>query len=206
MTSLRTLTGILLACSVVGCMSTTPSPLSIDSGGLRSLTGARCFALYGPDRSVAALRSELRKRLPNAEFVSTDKADVIIVFDGNTPTTCVDCGERWSPGLFPLRVAYASIERPQCATECSGSSMKATWSSESYSVRGNATALVALLYPYLAERGRSPCRCGQRMYIFNCDEEAANLGACSGRLSHPGPVVLRQLLISSAFEALGGRR
>lgn len=169
----RTLPGILLAFSVVGCLSTRPSPLSIDSGTLRSLRGARCFALFGPEESVAVLRSELGKRLPDAKFVSTDRADVIIMFDGNLLSYCVDCDAEWrSPHRSGL--ASASIERQGCPTEHSAPLLRSTWSNKSYSMRGNARALVALLYPLLKERPACSCSCGQRHYIYpNCGDEAA---------------------------------
>jgi len=166
MTTFRTLTGIFLVCSLAGCLSTRPSPLSIDSGNLRSLKGARCFALYGPDESVAVLRAELRKRLPDVKFVSVEVADVIINFDGNTRMECTDCVEERSPGFLSRRFAFASIERHGCATEHSGPFLVASWSNESYSLRRNARELVALLYPHLVGRVACSCSCGQRIYIF----------------------------------------
>lgn len=175
MMTFRTLTGIFLACSLAGCLSTRPSPLSIDSGNLLSLKGAHCFALYGPDESVAVLRAELRKRLPDVEFVSANVADVIINFNGNTPMVCIDCGEGWRPGFFSRRSAFASIERYGCVTESSRPFLVASWSNQSYSLRRNARELVALLYPHLVGRTACSCNCGQRTYIFpDCGEEASN--------------------------------
>jgi hypothetical protein len=168
----RTLSGILLAFSVAGCLSTRPSPLSIDSSTLRSLRGARCFALFGPEESLAVLRSELGKRLPDAKFVSADGADVIILFDGDHLMSCIDCDAGWRS---PHRsgVASASIERQGCPAERSTPLLRSTWSNESYGIRGNARALVALLYPLLKEQPACSCSCGQRNYIYpNCGDEA----------------------------------
>lgn len=160
--------GILLACGVAGCVSTRPSPLTVESGTLRSLRGARCFALSGPEESVAALRSELEKRLPDTRLVSVRDADVIINFNGEAPTECIDCGEGWRPGFFSSHSAFASIERQGCE-KGSQLLMTASWSHESYSVQSNARALVALLYPLLVGKAACSCSCGQRIYIFpNC--------------------------------------
>lgn len=175
MTTFRTLTGIFLACSLAGCLSTRPHPLSIDSGNLRSLKGARCFALYGPDESVAVLRTELRKRLPDVKFVSGNVADVIIRFNGDATIEYIDCDEGWHPSFFSRRYASASIERHGCVTERSGPFLVASWSNEAYSLQRNARELVALLYPHLVGRATCSCSCGQRIYIFpDCGEEASN--------------------------------